>query len=105
MDLTGMAATSIAFGGANGLVFVPKCIKVSVGTTVTFNGNLATHPLQAGEVVAGVENPASSGTPLPTSPLNTGATSDFVMSSAGTFPYYCVPHGTIGMNGAIFVVP
>ncbi len=30
---------------------------------------------------------------------------DFTLADVGTYPYYCVPHATIGMHGAIFVVP
>jgi plastocyanin len=106
-DFTGVSTVNIAFGGTLGLVFKPKCIKVSAGTQVTFNGNFVGHPLVGGEVKSGVEIPAQAGTtPLPINPgLNAGTTATFTMAPAGTYPYYCRPHGTFGMNGAIFVVP
>jgi plastocyanin len=105
-DLTAMSAVSIDFGGTFGLAYSPKCIKVSAGTKVTFNGSFSTHPLKAGVVQSGAEVPDAAGTtPLPTATtgLNTGTTATFTMSSAGSFGYYCIPHGTFGMNGAIFV--
>ncbi len=105
-DLTGMGAVSIDFGGVLGLVYSPKCIKVSAGTEVTFNGSFSSHPLKAGVVQNGAEIADAAGTtPLPTAAggLGTGTTATFTMSSAGSFGYYCIPHGTFGMNGAIFV--
>jgi plastocyanin len=104
-DRTGMASVSISFAS---FAYTPNCIKVTAGTVVTFNGNFGGHPLVAGEVQGNTKIPAAPGTsPLPTTPggLNTGTSAPFTMSSTGTFPYYCNPHATIGMNGAIFVVP
>ena len=34
---------------------------------------------------------------------NSGVTADFLMSSAGTFPYYCSFHYPAGMYGTVFV--
>jgi plastocyanin len=103
-DLTGQAAVSIAFGGATGLAFSPRCIRVSVGTSVTFNGAFTFHPLLAGLVEGLVLTPAAAGsTPLPTSALSTGTTATFTMTPAGAYGYYCTAHATLGMNGAIFV--
>ena len=102
-DLTAVTTTTVAFGGALGLNYVPKCIKVHTSTLVTFNGSFSAHPLQGGVVVGGVGTPASSG-PFATL-TNTGTTSDFTMTSTGTFPYYCTAHAGSGMTGAVFVVP
>jgi plastocyanin len=106
-DFTNVSSVSIAFGGLLGIIYKPKCIKVSEGTLVTFNGSFLGHPLVAGEVQGNVEIPAQAGTtPLPLSPgLNSGSTATFTMAPIGTYPYYCLPHGTFGMNGTIFVVP
>lgn len=51
----------------------------------------------------GVATPASSGPFVPVT--NAGTTRSFTMSGPGDFPYYCVPHANLGMNGAIFVLP
>jgi plastocyanin len=97
-----MANVSIAFGGTNGLKYVPNCIKVTSGTKVTFNGNFTVHPLQAGVIANGTATPATTGTPLPTTALNTGTTAMFTIQPAGTYGYYCTVHGvTQGMDGAI----
>src|SRR6185503_13396469 len=37
--------------------YTPRCIRVQAGQSVTFSGNFATHPLQGGEIIGGVETP------------------------------------------------
>ncbi len=98
VDLTGMGSTTVTFGGIS---YTPPCIKVSVGTGVTFDGDFTFHPLMGGEVVAGAKVPAGSGPFVPIT--NTGTTKTFTMSSAGTFPYYCDVHALSGMTGVVFV--
>jgi plastocyanin len=97
--LTGGAPTTVLFSNFS---YAPKCIKVTTGTVVTFDGDFTTHPLQGGEVVAGTKVPATSG-PFMTL-TSTGSSTPFTMSTAGTFPYYCDPHALGGMTGAVFVV-
>ncbi|HVK68827.1 MAG TPA: plastocyanin/azurin family copper-binding protein, partial [Polyangium sp.] len=99
VDLTAETATTVTFSG---LSYNPKCIKVKAGTVVTFSGNFTNHPLQGG-VVNGAAVPAASGPFVPVT--NSGNTKDFTLSTPGTYPFYCVPHATLGMNGAVFVVP
>lgn len=101
-DLTGGAGTTVTFANGN-FTYAPKCIKVTTGTVVTFNGNFAGHPLTGGAVVAGAKVPAATGPFVPAT--STGTTKNFAMSSAGTFPYYCDPHALGGMTGVVFVVP
>jgi plastocyanin len=103
MDLTGSNMVTVAFGGANGLTYNPKCIKVKIGTTLTLNGNFGSHPTIGGTVVGMTVTPASSGPFVPVT--NSGTTKNFAMNALGTFPYYCQPHATVGMTGAVFVVP
>jgi plastocyanin len=100
LDMTSSAAAIVTFG-TGGLTYTPACIVVSVGTSVTFNGNFSFHPLQGGTVVAGVLMPATSGPFVPAT--STGTTRTFVMTSAGTFPYYCAFHGGFGMAGVVYV--
>jgi len=101
-DLTGSAGTMVTFANGN-FTYAPKCIKVSAGTVVTFNGSFSGHPLQGGVATGGVGTPASSG-PFMTL-TNSGTTVPFTMAAAGTFPYYCTFHVGSGMTGTVFVVP
>jgi plastocyanin len=101
-DFTVMAPPPITFANGN-LTYAPKCIKVPVGTVLTFNGNFAGHPTIGGTVVGNVVTPAASGPFVPVT--STGTTKDFTMSTVGTFPYYCQPHATLGMTGVVYVVP
>ncbi|MEP7122631.1 MAG: plastocyanin/azurin family copper-binding protein [Byssovorax sp.] len=103
VDITGAAFASVDFGGALGLTYSPNCLKVDVGTAVTFNGDFAGHPLVGGQVVGGSKMQASMGPFLPIT--STGMTATFTMSSTGTFPYYCDFHALSGMTGVVFVVP
>jgi plastocyanin len=101
MDLTGQAQVTIVFGGGDGNLYSPRCIKVDVGTELVFNGNFDLHPLVGGEVFNGQKEPAVAGPFIPTT--STGTTSTKVMSSAGGFGYYCEVHALGGMTGAVFV--
>ena len=101
-NLTGGAPVTVTFANGN-FTYAPKCIKVTVATVLTFNGNFAGHPMVGGEVVAGAKVQASTGPFLPAT--SSGSTASFTMSATGTFPYYCEPHALGGMTGAVFVVP
>jgi plastocyanin len=95
-DHTGQANVSIDFGGALGFKYAPACIKVSPGTSVTFNGSFVSHPLAGGQ--GGVLDASS-----PITLTATGTTASFTLANAGTYPYYCQAHFSLGMQGAIFV--
>lgn len=98
-DMTGQSAINISFSS---FFYSPKCIRVSTGTNVTFQGSFGTHPLLGGYVSGGL-NPASSGPFVPVT--NSGTSKTVAMSTAGTFPYYCTAHALSGMTGVVFVVP
>jgi plastocyanin len=78
-----------------------RCIKVKVGSTVTFDGNFTEHPLEASggdanNPLAGIkERVANPGTPEEYAPTPFKAT--------GVFGYKCPKHPK--MKGAILVVP
>lgn len=95
-NMTTAAAVTIAFPTAAGPAqYTNNCIKVKVGTKVTFAGSFALHPLEP--------NGGDVPTPIPAQQTS-GTTLDITMSSAGTFGYECNFHpGT--MFGAIQVVP
>jgi plastocyanin len=85
-----------------GLAYDPPCIKVKVGSQVTFKGNFGNHPTVGG-MVSG-----SMATPDPKSPIldtSAGMSATFAFDKAGGYPYYCTKHFGSGMMGAVFVVP
>ena len=95
-DTTTSATVAIAFPTAPGpMQYTNHCIKVKVGTKITFMGGFSFHPLEP--------NGGDSPTPIP--PLTSaGASLEITVSAAGTFGYECNFHpGT--MFGAIQVVP
>ncbi|AKT38949.1 plastocyanin/azurin family copper-binding protein [Chondromyces crocatus] len=103
LDWTLMSTATIEFGGANGAVYVPRCVKVSQGTELTISGSFSAHPLQGGVVENGTRVPAATG---PFSTVTDSGTSRIItLNFTGTYPYYCVPHALTGMTGALFIVP
>ena len=91
-DLTAFPTTTVTFSG---LTYNPPCIRVKVGTGVTFSGSFSAHPLVGGEYKKGMEIPAASGPFVPAT--NMGFAKTFQMSAAGTYPYYCDFHSSAGM--------
>lgn len=92
-DLT--AATAIIdFGDAVGNAYVPKCARVRVGQSITFNGPFALHPLSQTCGPAGAIPHTTSGTTL-----------TFQIATAETYGYQCDVHFGVGMKGAFQVVP
>lgn len=100
-------SVSVAFGGGAGLAYLPKCLKVSAGTMVTFTGDMgasfASHPFQGGEIKNFMANPVNG--PPYGSVTNSGTMKTFNMAQPGSFPYYCANHWPANMYGAVFVVP
>lgn len=86
----------ISFPGAN-LMYSPGCIKVTAGTTVTFNGNFAFHPL------AGGSSPPTVDAASPIKNTSTGMSAKFDLPTAGTFDYFCQNHYLSGMTGTVIV--
>lgn len=83
-----------------GVKYTPRCVRVSAGTTVTFESDFEPHPLRGGEVVGdeGVVDPNS-----PITPQDEGTTASFVLNEPGEFPYFCKYHISLGMFGTIWV--
>jgi plastocyanin len=94
--LTSEAATFQVQVGQGGQKFTPKDLTINVGDTVQWNW-------------AGNHHSSTSGTPgfpdgkWDSGILNSGATFSFTFSTAGSLPYYCTPHGSLGMVGSITV--
>ncbi len=78
--------------------YTNSCVKVKVGTAVTFAGSFAFHPLMT--------NGGDTPTPIPalTKADAPGGSLVVTMTTAGTFGYQCQAHPGI-MFGAILVVP
>jgi plastocyanin len=79
--------------------FTPKVANVNAGDVVRWSNP-----------GPGVEHTTTSGAPctpdgLWNEALPVGATAEVQFSTAGTFPYFCVPHCAFGMTGAVVVLP
>jgi plastocyanin len=95
------SGNTIAFGGTDpGQNYAPKCLKVSAGATVTFNGdNFAFHPLEPSTLRGTV-----TGNPIVST--NTGSSKSFTFPNPGFYAYLCLFHGSDSsefMNGVIWV--
>lgn len=95
-DWTGQTEVTIE---ARDNVFVPRYVKLSPGTKVTFEnrgGNI--HNVIPAEKGAFSE--------VPSDEFGPDATAELTFDEVGDFPYYCSLHGTVakGMTGAIRIV-
>jgi plastocyanin len=95
-DQTANASVTVMFGGSLGLKYMPACIRIKPGSSVTFTGSFASHPL-----VGGTDGTVDASSPI--TQTTTGMTATFNFPHAGTFPYFCAAHYTLGMEGAVFV--
>jgi len=90
---TAATATATNQVTMQGMAFSPACIKVAVGTTVTFTNNDATlvHTVTADD---GTYNSG-----------NLSATQQFshAFPTAGTSHFHCIYHATMGMVGTVVV--
>ncbi len=98
MDATAdNASRAIAFGGALGNEYAPKCLQVRRGQSVSFGGSFQVHPLQqACGVGSSLEGTVSE-----------GMSKEVTLNEVGDFGYFCTVHGTAagtGMAGLIRVV-
>lgn len=98
-DATGQSSATVDVGvEANGgnFGYGPAAIQVDTGTTVTWEwtGEGGTH-----NVVA-EDDAFNSGQAVD----DPDETFEYTFDETGTFPYYCVPHESVGMKGAVVVV-
>lgn len=106
VDRTAASADrNVYFGGLNGsgaLTYLPQCIIVSAGQTVTFQGDFNMHPLSKGTVSD--INAGSPNSPLPSPAHGSGtAPFDVTFPAAGDYPYWCTIHTAENMNGSVQV--
>jgi plastocyanin len=93
----GRAATvtvTVGPGGANS--FSPNPVNVNLGDAVHWVWDSSFHSTTSGTACT-PDGTWDSGL------LNVGATFDRTFSSAGTFPYFCSAHCSLGMTGSVVV--
>lgn len=93
MDMTGKSSVTVEVGSeSNEKVFAPAAIRITPGTTVTWkwigSGN---------HNVVDKDGQFTSGDP------EKKATFKHTFETAGTVLYYCAPHKSAGMKGAVIV--
>jgi len=101
-DLRGEDAVTIEVGtDANGGTygFGPAAVRVSPGTTLTFEWVSDTHNVLL------EEQPDGAGWEGHQPIENTGFTYEHTFETEGIYKYYCEPHLSLGMKGAIIVDP
>ena len=94
-DMTGEDEATVEVGaGSNGLAFSPAAIQVDSGTTVTWEwtGEGGAHNVvhEDGEFESDLQE-------------EDGATFEHTFEEEGNFLYYCNPHRSQGMKGAVVV--
>jgi plastocyanin len=101
----------VTVGPGGALVFDPATLPIHVGDTVMWVWDSPGHSVVSGTATSTTETPdgkfcSPSDTNCSTIQLsNIGATYEHTFNTAGTFPYFCAPHGTLGMTGMIQVSP
>ena len=91
---TASAATVIRFGDALGLAYNPTEVSISIGDTVEWQGDFASHPLVSDDALWPMRS--------------TGTTFAFTFTAPGTYGFHCHLHGApngIGMAGKVIVSP
>src|SRR5262249_14601254 len=96
-DHTGDASVTIQFSGHQ---YSPPCIRIKAGSSVTWMGSFDNHPLNPGKVSAGTPHQDTTG---PIQPTSMGSSQTVMFPAAGTYPFYCGIHFSLGMMGAVFV--
>lgn len=95
-DLTGESAITVEVGAVDGLAFAPPAIRITPGTTVTWEWS--------GD--GGQHNVVAEGGAFQSEyHTEAGATFDFTFEELALHRYYCQPHETLGMKGGVRVVP
>ena len=99
-DMTGQDAVEVEVGAqGNGgtFAYAPPAVRVSPGTTVTFSWTSNTHNV----LIEDQPDDAGWGGHEPIE--NTGFTYEHTFETPGVYLYYCEPHLSLGMKGAVVV--
>jgi halocyanin-like protein len=100
VDATGQDAVDVEVGAqGNGgtFAFEPPAVRISPGTTVTFDWTSNTHNVLIEDQPEGANWEGHS--PIE----NTGFSFEHTFETPGVYTYYCEPHLSLGMKGAIVV--
>src|SRR5882724_5501400 len=81
----------------NCLCFMPSSVTIHPGDTVRWTWSSSGHSTTSG-------SPGSPNGIWDSGILNQGAMFTHTFNSVGSFPYYCTPHGSLGMVGTVTVV-
>ncbi len=98
----------VQVGGAS-FTFTPSTLTVCTGDTVHWVWMGTGHNVTSGTVTGGIGTPDNkfcnpNNMNCAAAPLeSTGTTYDNVFMTAGSFPYYCSAHASLGMTGTITV--
>jgi halocyanin-like protein len=99
-DATGQDAVTVEVGAqGNGgtFAFEPPAVRVSPGTTVTFDWTSNTHNVLV------EDQPDGAGWEGYEPIENTGFSFEHTFETPGVYTYYCEPHLSLGMKGAVVV--
>jgi halocyanin-like protein len=99
-NLTGQESVEVEVGAqGNGgtFAFAPPAVRVSPGTTVTFTWTSNTHNILL------EDQPEESSWEGHAPIENTGFTLEHTFETPGVYTYYCEPHLSLGMKGAVVV--
>jgi plastocyanin len=105
-DMTAAAMPTIVFSGSD---YVPPCVRIHAGQSVTFLPSAAAgssfnlHPLSPGLLVDGVPTPQADN-PITRVADGTGPHT-FTFPTQGLWGFYCETHFGGGMYGGVEVVP
>jgi plastocyanin len=87
------------------LRFDPQEVSINVGDTVLWTNTATTHPHTATADSFRQRRQGFNSGSFPRQWLEPGETFQFTFTSAGTYPYHCVPHEAAGMVGTVIVDP
>ncbi|GGN21922.1 hypothetical protein GCM10009021_24160 [Halarchaeum nitratireducens] len=100
VDKTGQDSVTIevgAQGNGGSYAYAPPAVRISPGTEVTFEWVSNTHDIQIESAPSGASWEGVD------SIENEGYTHSHTFETAGVYKYYCTPHLSLGMKGAIVV--
>lgn len=96
-DHRGQSEVTVEVGGGDGLAFLPTGMWIDTGTTVTFKWVSGGHNVVFEETPSGAS--VSGHEPIESQ----GFTFDVTFDTGGIYKYFCNPHKSLGMLGAIAV--
>ena len=90
------ATVTVMVGPSCGFCFSPSEVTINPGDTVRWTWSSSGHSTTSG-------SPGSPNGIWDSGILNQGAMFTHTFNSVGSFPYYCTPHGSLGMVGTVTV--